>query len=67
MKKELKKMKKKDDITSVFASADEFAELLDEEPDFMAGSSQAMSNKDNASMLKKLILGGIFVYGLFCR
>lgn len=43
-----KPKKKKKEKTSVFASADDFAELLDEEPDFMAGSSQAVSNKDNA-------------------
>ncbi|GLV42792.1 uncharacterized protein CBL_03532 [Carabus blaptoides fortunei] len=42
--------KKKNDFNSIFASADEFASILDEEPNFMAGTSNAVSNKDNAHM-----------------
>lgn len=45
-----KKGKNKNDFNSIFASADEFASILDEEPNFMAGTSNAVSNKDNARM-----------------
>lgn len=56
-KKSKKWQVKGDDIKSLFASADEFASILDEEPDFMAGTSHAVSNKDKAGrepfLLKK--------------
>lgn len=43
-----KKHKKGGDINSLFAAADDFASILDEEPDFMAGTTHAVSNKDKA-------------------
>lgn len=51
-----KKQKKKDDITSLFASAEEFASLLEDEgsSNRAPGSSNTWANKDNASMLNTL-------------
>lgn len=62
--KSKKKFKKRADINSVFASAEEFASLLDDEGNNskMAGSSNALSNKDNAGILKCYIL---FLFSLY--
>ncbi|CAG9770496.1 unnamed protein product [Ceutorhynchus assimilis] len=51
LKKSLKKKSKTDDMSSVFASAEEFASLLDEEGSSKQkpGSSNVMENKDKAS------------------
>lgn len=56
------KKNKSDDLGSLFASADEFASILDEEPDFMAGTSHAVLNKDLARKLH-FFLKFYFFYG----
>ncbi|GJQ67721.1 hypothetical protein Trydic_g16541 [Trypoxylus dichotomus] len=57
--KKIRKRKKKDDLNSVFASAEEFASLLEDDESYskMAGSSNELSNKDNASA-KQLVWEG---------
>lgn len=50
----LKKIKKnKNDLNTLFASADEFASILDDEGSSKVapGSSRVLSNKDNASKI----------------
>lgn len=51
-------MRKTDDVSSLFASADEFATMLEDEGSSKVkpGGSNAFSNKDNARKFHLLIL-----------
>lgn len=56
-KKSLKKKSSKDDISTLFASAEEFASLLEDEGSSKQkpGSSNVMQNKDKASKFIYLV------------